>query len=389
MNNQNRVYAEIDLDILRNNIINIKKRLNGSKFMFVIKADGYGHGAVNCAKNIDDIVDFYGVATVDEALDLKASFVHKPILILGPIVDEKIPDAINKNIRITVFDIESAKKLSEYASMMNKTCYIHIKVDTGMNRIGFLNDSLLIDNIKEINKLKNIYVEGLFTHFANADEEDLTLAKNQLNQFENILCNLNKENIKIPIIHCANSAGILNLNNSHFDMVRSGIISYGYFPSEYVDNNIDIKPALSLKSRVTFIKDIEKNQGISYNSSFISDRKMTIATISIGYADGYPRSLSNCGYVLINGQRANIVGKICMDQLMVDITNLVGIFKGSEVVLIGKSGEKEVTLEELAKLSNKFNYEFICGLSKRIPRLYYRGGELIDEINYFYTSRRI
>ncbi len=389
MNNYSRVYAEVNIDIIRNNISKIKSELKNSKFMAVIKADGYGHGAVSCAKYINDIVDFYGVATVDEALDLKSSFINKPILILGAIFDEKIPDALSSDIRFTVFDINTAKRLSEYAKVMNKNCYIHIKIDTGMNRIGFKNDECLIDKIKTIYNLPNIVIEGIFTHFANADEDDLLRANNQLSDFKKILDKLSDNKINIPIKHCANSAAILNFDNAHMDMVRAGLITYGYYPSNYVDKKIKVEPALSLKSHVIFVKYIEKNQGISYNSSFISDKRMKIATIPVGYGDGYPRSLSNIGYVLINGHKANIVGKICMDQFMVDVSDIEDVNINDEVILIGSDGKNNITLDELSNLSNKFNYEFICGLSKRIPRLYYRNGEVIDEINYFYTNRRI
>lgn len=388
MNNYSRVYAEIDINRIRKNISNIKAELNNSKFMSVIKADAYGHGAVVCAQNINDIVDFYGVATVDEALDLVESFIDKPILVLGAVFDEKIPEAINANIRFTVYDYDTVKRLSEYACVIKKVCNIHIKVDTGMNRLGFKNDEKFIETIKKIANLKNINIEGIFTHMANADEEDLTKAKKNIEKFSEIINKIKNIGIQIPIVHCANSATILNFKEARFNMVRSGIISYGYYPSEYVNKSIEVKPALSLKSHVIFVKTIEKGEGISYNSTFISRKKMKVATIPVGYADGYPRALSNVGYVLINGMKANILGRVCMDQFIVDVTNINNIKINDEVVLIGESGDKIITLEELSRLSNKFNYEFICGLSKRIPRLYYKDGKLIDEVNYFYTGRR-
>lgn len=388
MNNYNRVYAEVNLDIIRNNVYHIKKYINGAKLLAVVKADAYGHGAVVCAKNIDDIVDFYGVATVDEALDLKTAFVQRPILILGAIFDEKISEAIISEIRITVFNYELAKKLSDYATMMKKKCYIHIKLDTGMNRLGFLNDENLLNTIIKIKNLPNLVIEGIFTHFANADEKDYTRFSNQLDKFNSIINKLSDVGVDIPIIHCANSATINNFRDCAKDMVRAGIILYGYYPTEDMEKNVHIEPALTLKSHIISIKEVDAGEGVSYNSTYITDKKTKIATIPVGYADGYPRSLSNVGYVLVNDKKAKIIGRICMDQFMVDVTDM-DVSVNDAVVLIGRDNMNKITLEEVSELSGKFIYELICGLSKRIPRLYFRDNKLIDEINYFYTSRRV
>lgn len=385
-----RVYAKIDLDRIRKNIRNIRNRIGHSSLMAVIKADGYGHGAVVTAKHIEDLVDFYAVATIDEALDLQTSFIGKPILILGGCFEESFPDLIRHEIRATVFTYETAKMLSDYAVLMDLPCYIHIKVDTGMSRIGFACDDRLTEKIRKICTLPNLVVEGIFTHFANADEEDKTKVNRSYEVFSEVVDRLSENGIHIPFVHCANSAAIIDLPETHRDMVRAGIVLYGYYPSDEVKpENLDVRPALELKSHVVYVKEIDAGIGVSYNSTYVTEKKTRVATIPVGYADGYPRALSNCGEVLIRGRRAPILGRVCMDQFIVDVTHIDDVRIHDEVVLIGRSGSEEITLEELAGQSGKFNYEFICGLSKRIPRLYYKGGKLVDEVNFFYTARRV
>ncbi|MDO5695322.1 MAG: alanine racemase [Eubacteriales bacterium] len=390
MEKYGRVYAEINLNRILENIESIRLHIGDSKLMAVIKADGYGHGATVCAKHMADVVDYYAVATIDEALDLMNSFVEKPILVLGGVFERSIPELIQKGIRTTVFYYEMAKKLSEYAVLMNRPCYIHIKLDTGMSRIGYATDEHLEEEMRKIAALPNLVVEGVFTHFANADEADKTPVRAQYDRFEAALSVLERVGISVPLVHCANSAAVIDMPSAHRDMVRAGIILYGYYPStDVLVNHVPVKPALQLKSHIIFTKEIPPGTGVGYNSTFVSERPMRIATIPVGYADGYPRSLSNCGYVLIRGRRANIIGRVCMDQFMVDVTDFGPLDINEEVVLIGRSGTEEVTLEELARLSGKFNYEFVCGLSKRIPRLYFKDGQLVDEVNFFYTARRV
>lgn len=388
MSNYSRVYAEVNLDILRHNVLEIKKEIGNRKILAVVKADAYGHGAITCAKNIDDLVDFYGVATLDEALDLKSNFIEKPILVLGAIFDEKIADAINSQIRITVYDVDLAIKLSQYSTLINKKCYIHIKLDTGMSRLGFRNSDDLFEYIKQIHSLPNIVVEGIFTHFANADEKDESLTLDQMEIFESVINECKANGISFPIVHCANSSGINCFPQSYNDMVRAGLIMYGYYPCEDMDKNIDVQPIITLKSHIISIKNIPKGTGVSYNWKYITDRDTKVAVVPVGYADGYPRSLTNKGYVLVNGKRSNIIGAVCMDQFVIDVTE-IDVKVGDGVVLIGKDGEEEIRLVELSNISGKFIYEFICGLSKRIPRIYVRNNKIIDEINYFYTNRRI
>ena len=380
-----RIYAKIDLDALKFNANSIRKKLPlGTKLAVVLKADAYGHGAPAACYAIDDIADYYCTATADEAINLRLHNITKPILILGPIIGDEYKEVLENDIRATVFTLDQAVKLSDEALKLNKTAYIHIAVDTGMNRIGIEPDKCGLELVKKISSLSNISIEGVFSHLYKADEADLTSSKNQLKLFEEFLELLKKEDVDPPIKHISNSAGIMTTVGSSLNMVRAGIILYGIYPSDEVDKSkLDIKPVMSIKSQITYIKSVHKGEEISYGGIYTADTEKRVATIPVGYADGYPRDLSSKGYVLICGNRANILGRICMDQMMVDVTDISDAKIGTEVTLVGESGGSVIKVEELSSHSNRFPYEFICDISRRVPRVYYMDGREIGCKDYF------
>ncbi len=374
-----RVWANIDLDAIAFNIESIKQKISkDTKIIAVIKADGYGHGAVSIAKLLegDSRVWGYAVATAQEAMELRVNGLKKPVLILAYTFPSAYEELIQNEIQLTVFTLEMASALSDAAVKTGKICKIHIKLDTGMTRIGMPPSDDSIALIRQISELENIEIEGIFTHFARADEKDRAKAYAQLKQFQDFIRQLEETTgIKIPLKHCSNSAGIVWLPEANMDAVRAGIILYGLWPSEEVKEGgeIALHPALCLKSRVVYVKTVPKGQEISYGGTYTTTQQARVATICVGYGDGYPRSLSNKGYVLINGERAPILGRVCMDQFMVDITDIEGTVQtGSEVTLIGKDMDEEITMEVLGALSGRFNYELACDLGKRIPRVYSR-----------------
>ena len=384
MNQYNRVWAEIDLDAVLENINCIKKVIKpGTKIMCVIKTDGYGHGAAAIAELLEqeDAVFGYAVATAEEALQLRKKGIQKPFLVLGYTFPENYEELILNDIRPTVFTEEMLSELSDAARRVHKDCLVHIKVDTGMSRIGIFPDESGLDFIKKASQTQHIQIEGIFTHFSKADETDKTCAFQQLHIFQSFLKAIDTCGIQIPIKHCANSAAIMEMPEANMDMVRAGIILYGLWPSNEVDKSrLPIKPVLSLKSRVVYVKTLPKGQEISYGGTYVTQRETRIATISVGYGDGYPRSLSNQGYVLIHGQRAMITGRVCMDQFMVDITDIKEPVKvGDLVTLIGQDQDEVITMEALGDLAGRFNYELACDLSKRIPRIMKKDGTLIRE----------
>ena len=381
--NYYRVRADIDLDALRTNIINIKKGLkDGTKVCAVIKADAYGHGAVKSAHAINDIVDFYAVAAIEEALELKKNKIKKPVLILGLIDKSAYKDAILKGIRMTVSDYKSAVDISKAAKEAGKKAVVHIKLNTGMNRIGFRPDENSLQEILKINSLEGIEIEGIFTHLFNADDKTIISAEKQIAVFEEFCRKLDDEGVRIKIRHCSNSAAATRISHANFDMVRLGISMYGLYPSQYVDE-IKLKPVMSLVSKIAFLKEIEKGETIGYGATFKAKGSMKIATVPVGYADGYMRNLSNKGFVLIHGMKCNIVGRVCMDQLMVDVSDCKYAKLNEPVVLIGKSGRETITMEEISNLAGSFNYEFACNINKRVPRFYYQDKELICVRDYF------
>ena len=379
-----RVYASVNLDNIYANMKELKDNTaNGTQMVAVIKTDGYGHGAVPVAKTIDDLVAAYAVATIDEALNLRRHNIDKPIYILGFIYEHRMKDAILNDVRMTVYDVEMAKQISKEASQMNKNAYVHIKIDTGMSRIGFATTDEAVADICEIAKLPNIVMEGIFTHFAASDSADKKAATMQLESFNSFNEKLASNGIDIKIKHCSNSAGIIDMPMANMNEVRAGIALYGMYPSDEVNKRaVMLRPALELKSHVIFVKDVPAGVGVSYGSTFITDKPMKIATIPLGYGDGYPRNLSNKGYVLIKGVKCRILGRVCMDQFMVDVTDL-DVKKGDVVTLVGKDGDESITVEELAALAGTFNYEFVCNLGKRIPRVYYRDNKVVSTKDYY------
>lgn len=379
-----RTEAEIDLDALDYNFDNTRKKLPDSvKLLCVIKADAYGHGAVAFAKHLDDKCDFFGVACIEEAIELKKAGIKTPLLILGTVAHYSFDQVVENDIRIPIYSFDAAKALSDEAVKQNKTVKFHFCVDTGMSRIGFQVNEESADICKKITELPNIFAEGLFSHFATADEKDLSKTINQREQFKKFISYLEERNIDIPIKHINNSAGIMNFDE-YFDMCRMGIITYGLYPSDEVDKSLlDIRPVMQWKTHISHIKTLENGREISYGGTYTVVGEKKIATIPVGYADGYPRCLSNKGKVLINGQFAPITGRVCMDQFMVDITGIEAK-EGDTVVLVGKSGENELSMEEVSEAAYSFNYELPCRIARRVPRTYYQNGNLIFSTNYMY-----
>lgn len=385
MKEYSRIYAKVDLDTIRDNLKALKNNTKeGTKVCAVLKADGYGHGAVPIAETIDDLVWGYAVATVDEALNLRLNGVTKPVLVLGYVPASRFFEAVKEEIRLTVFERGQAGQISEAAANLGKKAHIHIKVDTGMGRIGLFPDRDGKALIREIFALPFLDLEGIFTHMATADMADKTAAVRQVERFGGFVNELEKEGLSFPIRHCSNSAGIIGMEAAHMDMVRAGISLYGLYPSEEVEKDaVALHPALELKSCVSYVKTVPAHTPISYGATYMTEREEQIATIPVGYGDGYPRALSNQGYVLIHGKKAPIRGRICMDQMMVDVTHIENVREGDCVTLVGTDGGQTITVEELADMAGTFNYEFVCGLGKRIPRVYERNGRIVGSKDWF------
>lgn len=380
-----RTYATVNLDAVRYNLKAMKANLNrGTGIIGVVKADAYGHGAVPVARAIDEYVCGYAVATVEEAMQLRRHGITKPVIILGVTHEIHNREMIRYGIRSTIFTMDQAKKLSETAVSMHKPAIVHLALDTGMSRIGMMPVKESVDLIEAMSKLPSLQLEGLFTHFAKADEGDKTFAKQQLEQFQTFLNKLEERGIKIPVKHCSNSAGIIDMKEANFNAVRAGISMYGLYPSQEVDTtNVILIPALEWKSFVTYVKEIPEGTPVSYGGTFVADKKMTIATIPVGYGDGYPRNLSNKGSVLIHGERARILGRVCMDQMMVDVTDIPDVKVDDEVTLIGIEEEDQITAVELAETGGGFHYEILCDINKRVPRVYLKGGQIFGKKDYF------
>lgn len=368
-----RIEAVIDLDAIEHNIKVLYNHMPVPRpIMAVIKANGYGHGSVEIAKRLEknEYVFGYAVATAEEAIQLRKAGISKEILILGYTFKEDYKELVENNVSLTIFDVTSAVLLNEICSQYNMSAKIHIKVDTGMSRIGVQANDLGINTVKEISLYDNLSIEGIFTHFARADELNLSSANLQYKKFSDFVEKLSIENINPKIVHCANSAAILQIPEAQLSIVRAGIVIYGLWPSdEMMSISVDLKPAMYLHSHIVHIKEISEGTAISYGGTFVADKKMRIATIPVGYADGYPRSLSSKGYVLINGKKANILGRVCMDQMMVDVTGIDADVL-DEVVLLGKSQGEIITAEDLGSISGRFNYELVCDITQRVPRTY-------------------
>ncbi len=388
-----RVYAEVNLDAIRSNMDHMKANISpAAKMIAVIKADGYGHGALPIAKELEAVDYMYGfaVATAEEAFILRQSGIAKPILILGYTFPYSYERLIREEIRMTVFRYDTLEELSKAADSLkekgsDKKARVHIKVDTGMSRIGVKPDEEGLLFVQKALETKGIEVEGIFTHFARADEADKTAVNKQLEVFKGFLAMIKDRTGKeIPVKHCSNSAGIIELPGANMDVVRAGITLYGLWPSGQVRKDIvTLTPALSLYSHIVYIKEIEKGTPVSYGGTFTADKKMRIATIPVGYGDGYARGLSGKGYVLLHGKKAPVLGRVCMDQFMVDVSDIPEAAKGDKVTLIGKDGEERITMEELGDISGRFNYEFACDLGKRVPRVYTKGGKILYTKDYY------
>lgn len=378
MQNIYRVKAVIDLDAIYENAINAKKLLKpGVKFLSIVKADGYGHGACAVADTVDEISDFYGVAVIEEGIALREHGIKKPILILGYTPEPLYPEMIENDLRTTVFTYEMAESISRCAVKMDRTAKIHIAVDTGMGRIGFFPDEEAADIVKKISELDNIEIEGMFTHFATMDDEDKTKADIQYRRYMQFVSYLNDRSVNIPIKHISNSAAITERPEYNLDMVRDGICLYGMYPSDHVRKDLlPLKPAMSIKAYVAFVKTMPAGETIGYGGTYKCTRPTRIATVPVGYADGYPRALSNKADVIIHGKRVPIVGRICMDQFMVDVSAVDDIKVGDQVTLMGRDGDEEITVEELSGMEDSFNYEFVCDVGKRVPREYIRHGKV-------------
>ena len=380
-----RVYAEINLDAIVKNVDNLMaltKENTGA--LAVVKADGYGHGDVAVAKAVAQKVTGYAVATLDEAVNLRENGVKKPILVLGYVDPYEFDILVSHEITATVFDVETAQLLADAARVQKKQAHCHIKVDTGMRRIGLEPDENGIAIVKQITALKELSADGIFTHFAASDETDKTSAEHQFKLFTDFTGRLEKEGIHFTYRHCANSAAVIDMPQVDLDMVRLGIAMYGMYPSDEVKKEkVELFPALDLKSHITMVKEIPAGEKVSYGGTFTTTRTTKLATVSVGYGDGYPRALSSKGYGLVRGQKAPIVGRVCMDQMMVDVTDIENVTRADIVTLIGKDGDAEITVEEIAALAGTFNYEFVCDLGKRIPRSYYLNGEYIGTHDCF------
>ncbi|MEI3162459.1 MAG: alanine racemase [Lachnospirales bacterium] len=376
-----RLLAEINLDAIGNNIREIRKLIKEkTQLLAVVKADAYGHGAEEVAKVcLYNGADQLAVATCNEGVQVRQWSIQVPVLILGNTVEGQLETVINNNLTQAVFRYETAKKMSDMAVKLNKTALIHIKIDTGMSRIGFLPNDEALDEIEKIFALPNLKVTGVFTHFATADEKDKTFTMVQYKRFRFITDALNAKGHTDFIRHCANSGAILDMPELQLDMVRAGIIIYGMYPSTQVTHPINLIPAMSLKSQISYVKYLEENVSVGYGRTYFTTQRTKVATIPIGYADGYSRAFSNKARVIINGHYAPIIGNVCMDQMMVDVTNIPDVKDGDSVIIMGSDGKNTVSAEELANIAGTINYEIVCDVGKRVPRVYVKNGEVIKE----------
>ncbi len=375
-----RTYLKIDLNKLEHNFNCVRNKLPSNiKILGVIKANAYGHGAVEIGKFLDGKCDFFGVACIEEAVELKKAEIKTPILILGRVFPFDIETAVKYDVRIPIFSYDDAVALSNEAVKQGKNMPFHFCIDTGMSRIGFQVSEESADICKSITELPNIFAEGLFSHFATADEKDLSKAVKQRNKYKEFCKMLSDRGIEIPIKHLNNSAGIMNFDE-YFDMCRMGIITYGLYPSDEVDKDIlDLEPIMSWHAKISHIKELEPNREISYGGTFKTDRVTKVATVPVGYADGFPRCLSNKGKVIINGKYAKILGKVCMDQFMVDVSDIECNIN-DEVVLFGTQKNAHISLEELSNSAYSFNYELPCRIPIRVNRVYVYNDEVVEDV---------
>ena len=377
--------VKIDLDAIERNFDAVCRKA-GVPVMAVIKADAYGHGAVQVGRLLQEKCSFFGVSSMLEAMELRRAGLRNPILILGHTPVNAFPTAIMENIRPTIYRYEDALALSDAAQSVGVTARFHIAVDTGMSRIGFQVTEEDADLCAKIAALPLLHAEGIFSHFATADCADLSRAKQQADRFDHFCDLLCQRGVRIPIRHLNNSAGLMNFSR-HYEMVRSGIITYGMYPSGEVDPALlKLEPALQWLSRVTHVKTLPAGRELSYGGTYVTTRPTTVATIPVGYADGYRRNLSGKFYVLIHGRKAPILGRICMDQMMVDVTGIPDVAVNDRVVLVGKFGRETITMEQISAAADSFNYEFVSGISRRVPRIYTKGGKTVHTVHYLTDS---
>ncbi|CAM2883168.1 alanine racemase [Hathewaya histolytica] len=378
------VWAEVNLDNLIHNIREIRKISKSKEIMAVVKADAYGHGAIGLASVLlENGANSLAVAVLSEAIELRKYGVDCPILILGFTPPSFIDEILKYDIEQTIYSYDFAEELSRVAKIKNKTAKIHIAVDTGMGRIGYLKDEKSIEEVVKISRLPNIKIVGVFSHFSSADEEDKDYTKLQIDRFNWFCEKLINKGVDIGKRHISNSAGIIDLEDQHLEVVRPGIILYGYYPSSEVKKErISLKPVMSLKTNVVHIKKVKAEEYIGYGRVFKTEKDSIIATLPVGYADGYSRLLTGKARVLIKGEVAPVVGKICMDQCMIDVTHIKDIKVGEEVILIGESGNNKITAEEIGELIGTMSYEILCILGKRVPRVYIKEGKVVQIRNY-------
>lgn len=387
MKKYSRVVAEISYNAIDHNFALMASKLKpGTRIIAVVKADCYGHGAVQIARRIHELPYIWGFAcaTPEEAMQLRYNGIRKPIILLGYAFPESYEDLIDYDVRPCVFDLESARALSHRAGMLGHQVRVHIAVDTGMGRIGFQPTEESADIVREISLLPDLEIEGLFTHFARADEPDIAPAKEQLARYRTFRSMLDARGVRIPLCHVSNSAGIMRFQEANLDLVRAGITIYGLMPSDDVASEMTgLMPAMTLKSHLTFVKTLPKGSPVSYGGTYVTQGPTRIATVPVGYADGYPRQLSGRGWVLIRGRRAPITGRVCMDQFMVDVTGIPDASVGDEAVLLGTQGEERITAEQLGRISGRFNYELVSLITKRVPRSYILDGTVMEQVDYF------
>ncbi len=377
-------WAEIDLDAIAYNTRNIKKLIGDKDLIAVVKANCYGHGVIDIIPTLlENGVSRFAVAMISEALEIRDNKITAPVMILGFTPLYLGEELINNNIEQTVYDLDYAKELSKIALTLNKKAKIHIAIDTGMGRIGFLPNEKSIDNITEICSLEGIEVIGIFTHFSTSDEKDKEYSHEQFTKMLSVMDTLKKRGIDIPLKHVANSGAIIDLPDTYLDAVRAGIILYGYYPSDEIDkNNLALKPALTLKATITNVKTLEKDMYVSYGRTFKTSNETIVATIPVGYADGYLRKLAENGKVIIKGEFAPIIGRICMDQFMIDVTNIPDVKIGDEVILLGEKNDLKYNADDMAKKLDTINYEVTCMLKSRLPRVYIKDTHIINVKNH-------
>ena len=377
-------WAEIDLDAIAYNTRNIKQLIGNKDLIAVVKANCYGHGAIDIIPTLlENGASRLAVAMISEALEIRENKITAPIMILGFTPLYLGEELINNDIEQTVYDLDYARELSKIALSFNKKAKIHIAIDTGMGRIGFLPNEKSIDDITEIYSLEGIDVVGIFTHFSTSDEKDKEYSHQQFTKMMSMMDELQKRGVNIPLKHVANSGAIIDLPNTYLDAVRAGIILYGYYPSDEVNkSNLALKPALTLKATITNVKTLEKDMYISYGRTFKTTNKTIVATIPVGYADGYIRKLGENGKVIIKDQFAPIIGRICMDQFMIDVTNIPDVKIGDEVILLGEKNNLKYNADDIAEKLGTINYEVTCMLKSRLPRVYIKNKHIINVKNH-------